>query len=59
MNKLAGGNLLACGHYQVVSNLRSRFAAAGRVQHPVFCIECDDWSDLLPEKQDDVEEKLQ
>lgn len=49
MEKLAGGKALSCGHTQVLSEHRMRLAAAGYEQSPVFCVECGDWSNILPD----------
>jgi hypothetical protein len=46
--KLAGGKLLECGHAQVLPAYRLRISAAGHEQHPVWCVECDDWSRIPP-----------
>lgn len=46
--KLAGGDQLECGHYQVVSPYRSRLASEGYEQELVWCVECSDWSRLIP-----------
>ena len=48
MQKLAGGNLLECGHHQVISSFRKAAHDAGYTQRPVWCIECNDWRYLNP-----------
>lgn len=48
MDKIAGGFVLQCGHRQVVSDYRVRFARDGQEQHSVWCVECGAWSSLLP-----------
>lgn len=55
MNKLAGGSLLSCGHYQVLSDHRVKLAAAGLEQKPMWCIECAGWQRVIPaENHDDI-----
>lgn len=46
--KIAGGNILDCGHQQVVSEQRQRVAATGVEQRPVWCIECNAYQRLAP-----------
>lgn len=47
--KLAGGNILDCGHSQVLGEDRLKLAAAGMEQHPVWCIDCSDWVRVAPD----------
>lgn len=46
--KLAGGNVLDCGHQQVLGEDRLRLASQGMEQHPVWCIDCGDWARIAP-----------
>lgn len=46
--KLAGGKILDCGHSQVLPAYRLRLSAAGYEQHPVWCVECQDWARISP-----------
>lgn len=48
MKKLSGGTHLECGHTQVLSEYRLALAHAGAVQRPVWCIECEDYSTVVP-----------
>lgn len=48
MQKLSGGNLLECGHDQVISAFRYAAYNAGYNQRPVWCVECNGWSNILP-----------
>lgn len=48
MQKISGGNLLECGHNQVISAFRYAAYQAGLNQRPVWCIECHGWSNILP-----------
>ena len=48
MQKLSGGNLLECGHTQVISTFRYAAYRTGRNQRPVWCVECNNWSNILP-----------
>jgi hypothetical protein len=46
--KIAGGNLLDCGHYQVLSAYRLKLSAYGQEQSSVWCVECQDYTRLAP-----------
>lgn len=46
--KIAGGHVLDCGHQQVVGAERLALASSGQEQHPVWCVECEDWTRLAP-----------
>ena len=48
MQKISGGNLLECGHSQVISAFRYSAYQAGLNQRPVWCVECNGWSNILP-----------
>lgn len=48
MKKLSGGSRLSCGHQQVLSPYRIKLATAGLEQNPVWCLECDDWTNVQP-----------
>jgi hypothetical protein len=48
MQKISGGNLLECGHTQVISAFRYSAYQTGRNQRPVWCIECNSWSNITP-----------
>jgi len=56
MQKLSGGQLLECGHSQVLSEFRQRIALSGLEQRPVWCIECTDWTRVLPSIEPDQED---
>lgn len=48
MQKISGGNLLECGHTQVISAFRYAAYQAGLNQRPVWCVECAGWTNILP-----------
>lgn len=48
MQKISGGNLLECGHNQVISAFRYAAYQAGLNQRPVWCVECNGWTNILP-----------
>lgn len=48
MYKLGGGNTLACGHTQIISQFRFAAYKAGLEQRPVWCVECNNWSQIIP-----------
>ena len=61
MQKISGGNLLQCGHSQVISAFRYAAYQAGLNQRPVWCVECNGWSHILPapitEDESDIVDK--
>jgi hypothetical protein len=48
MQKISGGSPLECGHQQVISAFRYSANQMGINQRPVWCVECNDWSNILP-----------
>jgi hypothetical protein len=48
MQKISGGNPLECSHTQVISAFRYAAYQSGRNQRPVWCVECNDWSNIVP-----------
>lgn len=48
MKKLSGGSELSCGHTQQLSERRLAIANAGQEQHSIYCMDCEDWSRVVP-----------